>query len=61
MELFSIGNKNLIKGKINKWKLQLTKLFGDALFGIVPKVIDLNEIENWNKGYITNSGLANII
>ena len=57
----AIGNKNLIKGKINKWKLQLTKLFGDALFGIVPKVIDLNEIENWNKGYITNSGLANII
>ena len=51
----AIGDKNLIKGSINKWKLQLTKKTGNIVFGIVPKVIDLNSIDNWKKGYITCS------
>ena len=51
----AIGNKSLIKGKINKWKLQLTKLIDNIFFGIVPKGIDLNAIENWRKGYVTCS------
>ena len=56
MELHAFGDKNLVQGKINKWKIQLTKHTGDIVFGIVPKGIDINGIENWKKGYITCSG-----
>ena len=53
----TIGDKSLIKGKINKWKIQLTKMSGEILFGIVPKGIDtsVNTIDNWKKGYVTCS------
>ena len=53
----TIGDKSLIKGKINKWKIQLTKMSGYIVFGIVPKGIDtsVNTIDNWKKGYVTNS------
>lgn len=52
----SLGNKSLIKGKINKWKIQIIKLIGSITFGIVPKGIDINGVNNWMKGYITCSG-----
>ncbi|KAG4100787.1 hypothetical protein H8356DRAFT_1658860 [Neocallimastix lanati (nom. inval.)] len=54
----AIGDKTLIKGKINKWKIQLTKRTGNIVFGIVPKEIDVsvNIFDNWKQGYITNSG-----
>lgn len=52
----AIGDKTLIKGKINKWKIQLRKKDSDILFGIVPKDINIEACENWKKGYITNSG-----
>ena len=55
----AIGDKTLIKGKINKWKIQLRKKAGDILFGIVPKDINIQACENWNKGYITNSANFN--
>ena len=53
----TIGDKSLIKGKINKWKIQLTKMAGSIVFGIVPKGIDtsVNTIDNWKKGYVTCS------
>ena len=51
----AFGNKSLIKGKINKFKIQLTKVTSDILFGIIPKGTNINGIENWQKGYITNS------
>ena len=50
----AFGNKSLIKGKINKFKIQLTKVTSDILFGIIPKT-DINGINNWQKGYITCS------
>ena len=50
------GDKSLIKGKINKWKLQLSRLGGDGfIFGIIPKGININEIDNWKRGYSTCS------
>ena len=52
----ALGDKALIKGKINKWKIQLRKKDSDILFGIVPKDINIESCENWRKGYITNSG-----
>jgi len=51
----AFGNKSLIKGKINKFKIQLTKVTSDILFGIIPKT-NINGIENWRKGYVTCSG-----
>ena len=51
------GDKSLIKGKINKWKIQLIKIAGGNgfVFGIIPKGININEINNQTKGYITCS------
>ena len=51
----AFGNKSLIKGKINKFKIQLTKVTSQILFGIIPKGTNINGIENWRKGYVTNS------
>ena len=51
----AIGDKTLVKGKINKWKIQLTKKTGPFLFGIVPYDINIVADENWKKGYVTNS------
>ena len=53
----AIGDKTLINGKINKWKLQLTKYTGGIVFGIVPKYINIgvNAIDNWTLGYVTCS------
>ena len=50
----ALGNKSLIKGKINKFKIQLTKVTSGFVFGIIPKT-NINGIENWRKGYITCS------
>ena len=50
----AFGNKSLIKGKINKFKIQLTKVTSYFVFGIIPKT-DINGINNWQKGYITCS------
>mgnify|MGYP002626526659 CR=1 FL=1 len=52
----AFGDKSLIKGKINKFKIQLTKLTCDVVFGIIPKGTNINEIDNWRKGYVTCSG-----
>jgi len=52
----AFGNKSLIKGKINKFKIQLTKVTSDILFGIIPKTTNINGINNWQKGYVTCSG-----
>ena len=51
----AFGNKSLIKGKINKFKIQLTKVTSQILLGIIPKGTNINGINNWQKGYITNS------
>ena len=51
----AFGNKSLIKGKINKFKIQLTKVTSEILLGIIPKGTNINGINNWQKGYITNS------
>ena len=51
----AFGNKSLIKGKINKFKIQLTKMTSYFVFGIMPKETNINGIENWKKGYITCS------
>ena len=51
----AVGNKSLIKGAINKWKIQLRKRTDGILFGIVPKDINIEANNNWKKGYITNS------
>ena len=51
----AFGNKSLIKGKINKFKIQLTKVTSDILFGIIPKGTNINGINNWQKGYATCS------
>ena len=50
----AIGNKQLIKGIINKWKIQVNADFTDITAGIVPTNIDLNGQDNWAKGYVTN-------
>ena len=50
----AIGDKNLVKGKINKWKIQLTKINSHIVVGIVPKDINIVAEENWKKGYVTN-------
>ena len=52
----SLGDKSLIPGAINKWKIQLTKYTGAIVLGIVPKGTDINGIDNWKKGYVTCSG-----
>ena len=51
----AVGDKSLIKGKINRWKIQLSRLTGSIVLGIIPKDINLNSIDNWKKGYITCS------
>ena len=51
----AFGNKSLIKGKINKFKIQLTKVTSYFVFGIIPKGTNINGINNWQKGYITCS------
>jgi mRNA-degrading endonuclease YafQ of YafQ-DinJ toxin-antitoxin module len=51
----AFGDKSLIKGKINKFKIQLTKMTSYIVFGIIPKGININGINNWKKGYITCS------
>jgi len=51
----AFGNKSLIKGKINKFKIQLTKVTSQIMLGIIPKGTNINGINNWQKGYITNS------
>ena len=38
----AIGDKNLVKGKINKWKIQLTKINSHIDVGIVPKSLRYN-------------------
>ena len=50
----AFGDKSLIKGKINKFKIQLIKVTSHLVFGIIPKGTNINGIENWNKGYVTN-------
>ena len=52
-----VGDKCLIKGKINKWKIQVNTDLVNILFGIIPANIDLNGIDNWKKAYSTS--LAN--
>ena len=51
----AFGDKSLIKGKINKFKIQLTKVTSYFVFGIIPKGTNINGIDNWKKGYITCS------
>ena len=51
----AIGDKTLVKGKINKWAIQVSKMTSSQiLVGIVPKNINIEAGENWKKGYITN-------
>jgi hypothetical protein len=50
----AFGDKSLIKGKINKYKIQLIKITSHFVFGIIPKDTNINGIENWKKGYVTN-------
>ena len=50
----AFGNKSLIKGKINKFKIQLTKVTSGFVFGIIPET-NINGINNWQKGYVTSS------
>ena len=49
-----IGDRCLIKGKINKWKIKINSISGSIVFGIVPSNIDLDGIKNWTKGYVTD-------
>ena len=51
----AFGDKSLIKGKINKFKIQLIKVTEYFVFGIIPKGTNINGIDNWKKGYITCS------
>ena len=51
----AFGDKILVKGKINKFKIQLIKMTSCIVFGIVPKGTNINGINNWEKGYITCS------
>ena len=51
----AIGDKTLIKGKINKWKIQVTRMTSEhIIIGIVPKNINIEAENNWKKGYCTN-------
>ena len=51
----SIGDKTLEKGKINKWKIQVSKLTSKGIIiGIVPKNINIEADNNYKKGYVTN-------
>ena len=50
----AFGDKSLIKGKINKFKIQLIKITCHFVLGIIPKDTNINGIENWKKGYVTN-------
>ena len=51
----AIGDKTLIRGKINKWKIQVTRMTSEnILIGIVPKNINIEAENNWKKGYCTN-------
>ena len=50
----AIGDKCLVDGKINKWKIQLNEGRPDVFFGIVPSNVDLNASENFKHGYVTN-------
>ena len=49
----AFDDKSLIKGKINKFTIQLTKVTSMIVFGIIPKGTNINGINNWQKGYIT--------
>ena len=49
----AFGDKSLFKGKINKFKIQITKMTSMIVFGIIPKDTNINGINNWQKGYIT--------
>ena len=33
----AVGDKSLIRGKTNRWKIQISRLTGNIVFGIVPK------------------------
>lgn len=50
----AVGDKCLVDGKINKWKIQLNGGAPDIMFGIVPSNVDLNTNENFKMGYVTN-------
>ena len=49
-----IGDKCLIKGKINKWKIKNKNDKTHILVGINSSNVDLNGESNWKNGYITN-------
>ena len=49
-----IGDKSLIKGKINKWKIKNRYDKTHILFGINRADVDLNGERNYKYGYITN-------
>lgn len=49
-----IGDKCLIKGKINKWKIKNKNDKTHILVGINSSNVDLNGENNWKNGYITN-------
>ena len=53
----AIGEKTLLKGKINKWKIQVSKMTSNQIMiGIVPKNINIDADNNHRKGYVTNLG-----
>ena len=49
----AIGDINLIKGKINKWKIKFNG-HDNIFFGIIRSNVDLNGINNYQFGYVTN-------
>ena len=49
-----IGDKCLIKGKINKWKIKNKNNKTHILFGINRADVDLNGERTYQSGYITN-------
>lgn len=55
-----IGDKCLIKGKINKWKIKNINDKTHILVGINRSDIDLDGQNNWTCGYITNLDNMNI-
>ena len=50
----AIGDICLIKGKINKWKIQYKAGLPNIMKGIVTSNIDLNKNSNYIYGYVTN-------
>ena len=53
----AIGDKTLVKGKINKWKIQVSKMTSNQIMiGIVPKNVNIEVDNNHRKGYVTNLG-----